>query len=119
MRIFQRRILKCVDFIYNSHSILYPASQSGYPDPLDVLEDEKDLLSLLEIESNLKSWGAFVCNVCDSGSVKLLKKILEVKDPLLMEKCKDRNGATPLMRYNRMQFDAIFIQHVSCKALVA
>ena len=78
------------------HSILYPASQSGKPEVLNLIMKQNYWPDFLEQEKKMtEEWESFVCNVCAAGCKELAQTIFE-QNPALLEP-KDDN-VTPLMR---------------------
>ena len=89
------------DLYGKGHTILYPAAQSGNPEILEVLMKEKNAYAFLKkekIHKNHEEWENFVCDVCASGCQTLCTDILNLDETGKEMNCKDRNGATPLIR---------------------
>ncbi|XP_028391903.1 transient receptor potential cation channel subfamily A member 1-like [Dendronephthya gigantea] len=81
----------------NSHTILYPASQSGKPEVLNLIMELDCLSEFLEAEKEIKGdWEKFVGNVCAIGCKKLAKACFKL-DPSLLDEGKGE-FVTPLMR---------------------
>ena len=79
------------------HSILYPASQSGKPQVLNLIMKQSWWRECLEQEQKKRKtteeWESFVSNVCAAGCNELARIILKQNSDLL--KAKSDN---PLMR---------------------
>ena len=78
------------------HSILYPASQSGKPDVLNLIMEQRWGPKCLEQEKKMtEEWESFVCNVCAAGCNELASSIFKQNKNLLNAKS---DKGTPLMR---------------------
>ncbi|XP_028391796.1 uncharacterized protein LOC114516496 isoform X2 [Dendronephthya gigantea] len=77
------------------HSILYPASQSGKPEVLNLIMKRGWWPDFLDQEKKMfEKWESFVCNVCSTGCKELAETIFK-QNPKLLEPEGDK--FTPLM----------------------
>ncbi|XP_028392041.1 transient receptor potential cation channel subfamily A member 1-like [Dendronephthya gigantea] len=80
-----------------SHSILFPATQGGRRDILNLIMKYEFWPEFLEREMRItEDWDVFVGNVCAAGCKKLAKACFK-QDPSLLEK-REQRFVTPLMR---------------------
>ncbi|XP_028391727.1 serine/threonine-protein phosphatase 6 regulatory ankyrin repeat subunit C-like [Dendronephthya gigantea] len=77
------------------HSILYPASQSGKPNVLNLIMEQRWWQQCFDQESKKNGeWESFFSNVCASGCDELAKKCLEQNK----DRHKGADLVTPLIR---------------------
>ena len=80
----------------DGHSILFPASQGGRRDILNLIMKEEFWPEFLEREKKMtEDWDLFVGNVCAAGCKKLAKACFK-QDPSLLEE-REKKFVTPLM----------------------